>query len=78
MPGQQYWDTVLNNAAVAGQRIYGWTHGGVPLGETRNCPYVTVVDVVRDGKRIRGSVTAISASDRMRFALSYYLEVKKR
>lgn len=77
LPNQMLWDTVLNNTGIMGERIYGWTTIAVPTSDTAAHPYVCIIDVVRDGTTLSGSVTATATAERMYFALSSYIELEK-
>jgi CubicO group peptidase (beta-lactamase class C family) len=72
----EYSDRVLNDAAAAGNRLRGWLEGTVPTGDASRYPHVLVFDLVHDGDRLEGSVTAMSAAERMYFGLSYYIALK--
>jgi CubicO group peptidase (beta-lactamase class C family) len=77
LQNQGLFDRVLNNAGVKGDRIYGWVDARMPTADARRLPHVLVVDVVRDGKELTGSVSAISAAERMYFGLSYFISLEK-
>lgn len=78
LQNQGYFDRVLNNTGVAGNRIYGWVDAIVPTGNALRRPHVLVLDIVRDGDRLGGSVSAVSAAERMYYGLSYYITLKKQ
>ena len=73
---QDYFDRVLNDTGMKGSRIYGWVDGHMPTGDASRHPHVLVVDLMRDGDRLYGSVTALSAAERLYFSLSYYITLK--
>ena len=77
LQNQGLFDRVLNNVGIKGNRIYGWIDARLPTADAQRLPHVMVVDIVRDGKRIDGSVVAVSADDRMYFGLSYYISLEK-
>ncbi len=77
LPGQDLWDVVLNNVGVMGNRIYGWANIAIPTSDTSPYPYVVVIDVVRRGRTLSGSVTAVATADRMYYALSSYASLEK-
>ncbi len=74
---QSLFDRVLNNTGIKENRIYGWVDAHMPTSDAQRLPHVMVVDIVRDGKNLAGSVSAISACDRMYFGLSYYISLEK-
>ncbi|MGD9401738.1 MAG: serine hydrolase domain-containing protein [bacterium] len=78
LQNQYLFDRVLNNTGIAGNRIYGWVDARVPTGDAMRRPHVAVLDIVRDGDRLAGSLTAISAAERMYYGLSYYISLEKQ
>lgn len=77
LQNQRLFDRVLNNTGIKEDRIYGWVDAHMPTSDAQRLPHIMVVDVVRDGKKLSGSVSAISAGDRMYFGLSYYIGLEK-
>jgi CubicO group peptidase (beta-lactamase class C family) len=77
LQNQGLFDRVLNNVGIKGNRIYGWVDARLPTADTARLPHILVVDIVRNGKKIEGSVAAISADDRMYFGLSHYIRLEK-
>ena len=77
LQGQQLWDAVLNNTGMLGDRIYGWTTIAIPTEDASYYPYVVIVDVTREENVISGAVTAVTAADRMYYALSSYIRLEK-
>jgi CubicO group peptidase (beta-lactamase class C family) len=77
LQNQGLFDRVLNNTGVKGDRIYGWVDARLPTADAQRLPHVLVVDVVREGKRLTGSVSAISAAERMYYGLSHYISLEK-
>ena len=75
---QDHLNTLLNDPGMSGNRIYGWVHATMPTGDASRHPHVLVMDITHDGDRIEGSVTAVSAAERMYFGLSYYVSLKKQ
>jgi CubicO group peptidase (beta-lactamase class C family) len=78
LQNQGYFDKVLNNVGMSGDRIYGWVDARIPTGDALREPHVIVIDIVRDGDELNGSVSAVSAAERMYYALSYYITLKKQ
>ncbi len=74
----EYFDRVLNDVGVAGDRIYGWVHANMPTGDASRYPHALVVDVTHEGDDIYGAVSAVSAAERMYFSLPYYITLKKQ
>lgn len=77
LQNQGLFDRVLNNVGIKGNRIYGWVDAHLPTAYADRLPHVLVVDIVRDGKMIYGSVAAVSAADRMYYGLSHYISLVK-
>lgn len=78
LQNQNLFDKVLNNTGIRGNRVYGWVDGRISTPDAMREPHVLVVDVVRAGDKISGSVSAISASERMYYGLSHYVELEKQ
>lgn len=77
LQNQGLFDHVLNNTGIKDNRIYGWVNAHIPTADAQRLPHVLVVDIVRDGSRLDGSVSAVSAHERMCFGLSYYMSLEK-
>lgn len=77
LQNQGLFDRVLNNVGISENRIYGWVDARIPTEYADRLPHVLVVDVVRDGKKLHGSVAAVSAADRMYYGLSHYISLVK-
>lgn len=77
LQNQRLFDRVLNNTGIKEDRIYGWVDARIPTADAQRLPHIMVVDIVRDGKKLGGSVSSISAGDRMYFGLSYYISLEK-
>ncbi len=77
LQNQRLFDRVLNNTGFKEDRIYGWVDAHMPTADAQRLPHIMVVDVIRDGKKLTGSVSAISAADRMYFGLPYYISLDK-
>lgn len=78
LQNQYLFDRVLNNTGIAGDRIYGWVDARVPVEDAMRRPHVAVLDIVREGENLAGSITAISAAERMYYGLSYYISLEKQ
>ena len=78
LQNQGYFDRVLNNTGISGNRIYGWVDGLIPTSDAMREPQVLVVDIVREGDKMSGSVSSLSAAERMYYGLSYYVELEKQ
>ncbi|UCF04128.1 MAG: beta-lactamase family protein [bacterium] len=74
---QGLFDRLLNNTGIRDDRIYGWVYAHIPTADAQRIPHVMVVDVVRHGRKLNGSVSAVSAHERMYFGLSYYISLEK-
>ncbi len=77
LQNQGLFDYVLNNTGIKDNRIYGWVNAQMPTADAQRLPHVLVVDIVRDRNRLDGSVSAVSAHERMCFGLSYYMSLEK-
>jgi CubicO group peptidase (beta-lactamase class C family) len=77
LQNQVYFDRVLNNTGVSGDRIYGWVDARIPTPDAEREPQVLIVDVVRDGREMTGAVTSVAAAHRMYYALSHYVKLEK-
>ena len=75
---QDYFDRVLSNAGVLGSHIHGRLDMRIPTPDAARESHTVELDVVRDGKRMSGSVSALSAGERMYYGLSYYISLEKQ
>ena len=78
LQNQTFFDKVLNNTGISGNRIYGWVDGRIRTPDAMRQPQVLAIDIVRDGDRLSGSVSALSAAERMYYGLSHYIELEKQ
>ncbi len=78
LQNQNLFDKVLNNTGISGNRIYGWVDGRISTPDAMREPHVLVIDIMRTEDKISGSVSAISASERMYYALSHYIELERQ
>jgi CubicO group peptidase (beta-lactamase class C family) len=77
LQSQGLYDRVLNNVGIKENRIYGWVDALLPTADAQRLPHILVVDIVRDGRKLDGSISAVSAAERMYFGLSYYISLEK-
>ncbi len=74
----EYFDEVLNEVGMDGNRIRGWVDARVATGDAMRSPHVLLIDIVREGDSIDGSVTAVSAAERIYFGLSYCIHLERQ